>query len=405
MESTEEALPERPGERSVARRSRSRKLRWWIAGIVAVVVLLGALFVGTALWTDRPEFCGTCHEMRPYVDAWAAGPHSNVWCVDCHVGKSYSARFAHKFTALGEVVAHFSGKTRLPMNTPPQIADADCVVCHATVTPKLKASGFNHNEHESKAACQACHAETGHAVTQTALTAVGVFNPGVRLAVVGGGTATVGHGSANVANHVSIACTRCHDLKKTGCSACHAVTAKHFRPALSPLPECTLCHKAGPKWTFTHPAKGECQTCHTVSAKHFKPAVGPLGACTQCHQDIGKSWAFTHPQPPVDCTTCHAIPAQHFQPATGSLKPCSQCHAQAGVSWKFSHPGSSADCASCHAAPAGHSAGQCSQCHHKTGVSFAFVHPSTGAPHGIGGRPCAACHPNGYTTHSCTCHG
>jgi len=404
MESTEEALPGRPTESVPARRQRPRKSSRWVVGIVVAAVLLVTLFAGTALWTDRPEFCATCHEMRPYVDAWAAGPHKNVWCVDCHVGKSYAARFAHKFSALGEVVGHFSGKAKFPMETPPNVADETCVVCHATVTPKLTASGFNHTEHESKAACQACHAETGHAVSQNALTAAGVFNPGVTRAVIGGGTATVGHGSTNVANHVKIACTRCHDMKKTGCAACHALSPKHFKPTSGALPACTQCHKAGTRWVFSHPAKGECANCHAVSAQHFKPAVGPLGACTQCHTQIGKSWAFSHPAPPVDCAKCHAVPAKHFNPSSGSLTPCTQCHTQVGVSWKVAHPGSSANCVSCHTPPSGHSAGQCSQCHHKTGVSFAFSHPNSGAPHGIGGRPCAACHPNGYTTHTCTCH-
>jgi nitrate/TMAO reductase-like tetraheme cytochrome c subunit len=367
-------------------------------------LLLGVLFVGTALWTDRPEFCGTCHEMRPYVDAWASGPHKNVWCVDCHIGKSYAARFAHKFVALQEVVGHFSGDTNFPLAKPPTMADKDCSTCHAQVTPKLVASGFSHSLHESKAACQACHADTGHTVTQKALTAVGAYNATLVRVSFGGATASVGKGTANVSNHVKIACTRCHDLKKTGCPACHTYSAKHFKPVSGALPACTVCHKAGSKWAFTHPTKAECETCHTPSAKHFKPASGKLTPCSQCHTQPGKSWAFSHPQPPVDCTNCHAVPAKHFQPASGQLKPCSQCHARPGVSWKFSHPGARADCQSCHTPPTGHSAGQCSQCHHKTGVSFAFVHPSTGAPHGIGGRSCVACHPNGYTTHKCTCH-
>jgi len=208
-----------------------------------------------------------------------------------------------------------------------------------------------------------------------------------------------------VPGHVTIACTHCHDLQKTGCPACHTLSAKHFKLPSGPLPACSLCHEAGVAWTFTHPTAADCQTCHTPSAKHFMPASGKLTPCSQCHKQPGKSWAFVHPGPPVDCATCHAVPARHFKPASASLKPCSQCHKQAGVSWKFVHPGSGADCLGCHTPPAGHSAGQCSQCHHKTGASFAFVHPSTRAPHGIGGRACATCHPNGYTTASCTCHG
>lgn len=405
METSEEPVQWRPAGKRNRRRSRANKPLAWVAGTVLVLVALVVAFVGTALWTDRPEFCATCHEMRPYVTAWAAGPHSGVWCVDCHVGKSYPARMAHKFAALHEVVAHFTGDTKFPRATPPNVPDKDCSACHAMVTPKLAASGFDHAVHEHEAACQACHADSGHNVTTAALTAMAVFNPGVTAVALTGPTATVGHGSANVAWHVKIMCTRCHDLKKTGCPACHTPPAKHFKPANGPLPTCTVCHNAGAKWTFTHPTRTDCQTCHEPSATHFKPTSGKLAPCSTCHTQPGKSWAFTHPRPPVDCTGCHAVPAKHFKPASASLTPCSQCHTQPGVSWKFTHPGSGANCQGCHTPPAGHSSGQCSQCHHKPGVSFVFVHPKTRAPHGIGGRPCSACHPNGYATASCTCHG
>ncbi|HEY5540451.1 MAG TPA: NapC/NirT family cytochrome c [Coriobacteriia bacterium] len=377
----------------------------WIVGSVMVMLALVVAFIGTALFTDQPEFCATCHEMRPYVAAWAAGPHHNVWCIDCHVGKSYPARFAHKFAVLQEVVGHFSGDTKFPRATAPDVPDGHCSACHASVKPKLVATGFNHTVHERKAACQVCHAESGHNITQIALTAAVAFNPSVTRAPLVGATATVGHGSANVAGHLAIACTRCHNLKRTGCPACHTYSAKHFKPLSGALPACTLCHEAGAKWAFTHPTQADCQTCHSPSPDHFKPLAGPLAPCSTCHTQPGKSWAFAHPRPPADCTDCHAMPAKHFKPASTSLKPCSQCHAQPGASWKFTHPRSGADCQGCHTPPSGHSAGQCSQCHHKTGVSFAFAHPSTGAPHGIGGRSCPSCHPNGYATASCTCHG
>ncbi len=71
--------------------------------VILLAVVLAALFVGTALATDRPQFCPSCHEMQPYYDAWANGPHKDVWCIDCHVPEGMPARFAHKFVALTEV--------------------------------------------------------------------------------------------------------------------------------------------------------------------------------------------------------------------------------------------------------------------------------------------------------------
>ena len=273
MESPEDTLPGRPSEQPLRRQPRAAHTRRWIGIAVAVALALIVLFAGTALYTDRPDYCSTCHEMRPYVDAWKAGTHKDVWCVDCHVNAGYPGRFAHKFEALGEVVAHFRGDTLFPRANAPAIADTHCTGCHAQVTPKKPAAGFDHAAHQKKATCQACHPDAGHAVTDAALTAVGAFNPNVKPVGLGNATAGLGQGSANVPGHVTIGCTRCHDLKKTGCPACHKTPAKHFKPASSALPTCTTCHAAGPKWAFTHPSKGECQDCHTYSAKHFTPAT------------------------------------------------------------------------------------------------------------------------------------
>jgi hypothetical protein len=39
-------------------------------------------------------------------------------------------------------------------------------------------------------------------------------------------------------------------------------------------------------------------------------------------------------------------------------------------------------------------------------ASTVFNHPSTGGPHTSKTWPCASCHPDGYSTHTCTaCHG
>ena len=389
--------PAAPPSGRTAVLGRRRRLMTWLLAALTIVVVLGGGFIGASLYTDQPRFCASCHEMRPYYDAWAKGPHSGQWCVDCHVGQSYPARFAHKFVALKEVVTHFTGNPTFPKPTPPTIADAQCSSCHKTVAPKL-AKAFSHADHASQGPCQACHADSGHSVTRSALATANLLNPNVVNLPLTTTMATVGHGAADVAGHVSTGCTRCHDLKKTGCQLCHT-------PSHAPMGACEKCHQAGPKWVFSHPTQGDCTSCHALPSNHFKPASAPLPACLTCHTQPGVSWKFQHPAASSDCQSCHSLPSNHFQPVSASLTPCSACHAQPGVSWKFRHPAASSDCSSCHTPPAGHSAGQCSTCHHQTGVSFAFQHPSTGAPHGIGNRTCADCHPNGYTTHSCTCHG
>jgi trimethylamine-N-oxide reductase cytochrome c-type subunit TorC len=346
-------------ERDAASGTQSRvrhPKRFWVSAAVLLAVLAAA-YVASALYTDRPQFCVTCHEMRPYYSAWASGPHKDNWCVDCHVAPGYPARVAHKFAVLGEVVVHFAGKPQFPLRNPPVIPDSRCAACHTSITRKLP-KGFDHAVHAKKASCQSCHPSDGHRVTRAALGLEGVLDPTVVRPSASASMAVVGEGVANVAGHISVMCTNCHDLRKTGCKRCHSAPAtKHPRS-----PECVSCHGAGPKWVFTHPG------------------------LTQ------------------DCKACHSLPTKHFRPASASLEPCSACHTKPGASWAFQHPRPNANCQSCHKPPAKHFTGQCSTCHKNAGVSFAFRHPHTDAPHGISGRACAKCHPNGYATATCTCH-
>jgi nitrate/TMAO reductase-like tetraheme cytochrome c subunit len=398
FDDTSPTRPLQPVSRSrVRRRTRTGSLAARIALVTAISLVAGvALFVGAAVYTDQPSFCASCHEMKPYVEAWAAGPHKDTWCVDCHVSKSLPARFAHKFASLKEVADHFSGRNTFPLSAQASVPSSNCSACHASVDPPAIA-GFDHATHAAQGPCEVCHGTSGHAVSRTALSAAGALNPTVVPAVFGNSIARVGQGKADVAGHVTVMCTRCHDLAQTGCAQCHA-------PAHADRGACQQCHQAGPKWVFTHPAQAQCTQCHQLPSNHFKPASGDLPSCTTCHASPGKSWAFSHPQVTSGCDKCHTLPSNHFQPASGTLPPCISCHTKPGTSWKFAHPSAKADCQSCHAPPANHSAGQCSTCHHNTGVSFAFNHPSTPAPHGIAGRTCPQCHPNGYTSYTCTCH-
>ena len=212
---------------------------------------------------------------------------------------------------------------------------------------------------------------------------------------------SVGEGVANVPGHLTVSCTHCHDLLATGCAACHKASHKK-RGA------CDLCHKAGPKWVFTHTAETECERCHENPAKHLKLAGRDLAPCADCHLQTGVSWAFTHPDATHDCADCHALPSKHYRPLTGKALPaCTDCHRQAGKSWAFVHPDVAAICQNCHVVPARHPAGACISCH-ATWTSFSFVHPATGAPHDWKHVSCSACHPHADTRSFksvvCSCH-
>ncbi len=294
--------------------------------------------------------------MKPYYEAWSAGQHGHegVPCVDCHVNPGFVPRLSHKFVALGEVWSHFFGNTSFPLQTPPDVPNARCIRCHATVAPELK--NFSHALHASKGDCQDCHPTAGHTVTAAALRDAGVFNASITTTPFAQAVAVVNGGQPNLPGHVKVVCSRCHDMKATGCRPCHKPpdTTPHKQSS-----DCTLCHRPG------------------------------------------RIFAFSHPSGATECATCHKPPRTH--PKQASSKPCVLCH-RPDSSWEFRHPGTSAQCPECHTAPKNHFGSQCASCHRRPGVSWSFAHPSVGE-HSWRSIPCAKCHPNGYSSAYCSCHG
>jgi hypothetical protein len=254
--------------------TRSRRLGVWgwvaagAAGALAIIVLLGA-FILVARATDATGFCRTCHEMQPYYDAWAQGGHDgHAQCIDCHVNYGFFPRLEHKFVALGEVWVHVFGAKAFPLPRPATVPDSRCVRCHQKVVPKPTQDPFSHELHAKQGPCQLCHATTGHDVTAQALQSAGVYsatNAAARAAVAATGVAAPGRGKADVAGHVTVICSTCHDMAATGCAACHA-------PPHEPLGDCKLCHRPGLTFTFVHPAtrmpgwqRIDCKRCHPDS--------------------------------------------------------------------------------------------------------------------------------------------
>jgi len=351
---------------------------------VALVVMLAAAF-GVAQATDRPAFCGSaCHEMGPFHSAWSEGAHSGIECVDCHVEPGTVARVTHKAEAMKELWVHISGDPKFPLPDSAVVPNERCVQCHeAVATPN-----FDHSRHAKDRQCVDCHADAGHKVDATDLSEAGILNAGiVRVARASeNSTAVVDGGSANIPGHVPVACSRCHDMAKTGCSNCHTPKHQETGPA-EKTAYCQTCHAAGAQFVFKHPANDpNCAACHQPPTTEHDFT----GECTDCHVQEGASWKFDHTGR-ANCENCHQAPVKHRPGA------CSKCH-QPGPKFTFKHPGSKSECTACHTRPAQHRAGACATCH-STGVSWAFRHPSS--------RSCTSCHtrPSGHRSGSCTsCH-
>jgi Planctomycete cytochrome C len=65
-----------------------RALPYAILGILSIAVLIGGIYGWD--YTNSPSFCGTaCHTMPPQNATYLISPHANVYCSECHIGRSF----------------------------------------------------------------------------------------------------------------------------------------------------------------------------------------------------------------------------------------------------------------------------------------------------------------------------
>ncbi len=99
-------------------------LRMIVLGIVGGIAIWGGLNTGME-WTNRSEFCTSCHEMTiPYEELKKTVHYKNrsgttVQCADCHVASSktptdYMFKSFQKLMAARDVVGHILGTIDTP---------------------------------------------------------------------------------------------------------------------------------------------------------------------------------------------------------------------------------------------------------------------------------------------------
>lgn len=85
-------------------------------GIVIAFPLFSMTYY-TMVRTSTPEFCASCHEIKPAVAAWRASTHVNnaqgfvADCMDCHLPaphKTFDFFFAKTLHGAKDVIKHFT---------------------------------------------------------------------------------------------------------------------------------------------------------------------------------------------------------------------------------------------------------------------------------------------------------
>src|SRR3989338_3531562 len=103
---------------------RCSMLRMLVIGILGGVAIWGGLNTGME-WTNRSEFCTSCHEMTiPYEELKKTVHYKNrsgttVQCADCHVASSktpadYMYKSVQKLMAARDVIGHIQGTVDTP---------------------------------------------------------------------------------------------------------------------------------------------------------------------------------------------------------------------------------------------------------------------------------------------------
>lgn len=113
-----------------------RKLLSFVLIATAANVIIGGHLTYSAVeYMDSVSFCGqACHIMTPEFTAYAVAPHSEVACVDCHIGEGPQSYIAAKLNGTKQLIEVITGTYPTPVPTPVHnLAQGSltCGRCHA----------------------------------------------------------------------------------------------------------------------------------------------------------------------------------------------------------------------------------------------------------------------------------
>ncbi|MFN4218433.1 MAG: cytochrome c3 family protein, partial [Candidatus Bipolaricaulia bacterium] len=278
------------------------KRRWLVLALIAIAILIWLAWAG-ARATDQPDFCASCHFMKPFYDNWASSSHARVNCIDCHYERGLAGYIAGKVRLLGEMMRYWVGAYNVRPHS--RVSDHNCLSCHEeqalkTVTPYRKKIPFSHTKHY------------GGAVRQIEL------------------TCTTCHSQLVQGNHVAV--------DENACLACHFIGVARGQA----LGDCSRCH--GPPQdqilirgvVFNHSeylkSGVECLTCHV----HVTRGTGdvPREKCFSCHVERFEEYGKTEllhrvhvTEQHLKCTDCHSqVEHGKFELAQALSPDCASCH-------------------------------------------------------------------------------
>ena len=228
--------------------------------VIMGTVAIGIVGMGTiTVYSTSPQFCKSCHIMKPYYLAWKDSPHKEVSCVKCHYPPGKASEILYlKFQALSQVAKYV---TRTYSSKPyAEVEDSSCL----------------------RSGCHSKRLLDGNLVTDNGIK----FDHRPHLL-----TKRKGRQLRCVSCHSQMVMGKHVDVTWDTCYLCHLKNAGTGRE-LKPLGGCTGCH--------TLPEKNIKIENMTVSHKESVTKRGVK--CTDCHFDVvsGNGDALQD-----RCFTCH----------------------------------------------------------------------------------------------------
>lgn len=344
--------------------------------------------------TSSSKFCSSCHEMKPEFYTWKASTHSEVDCVQCHIGPGVENYSKAKANGLVQVFKKQTQTYTAPIRMPTEIPDEACERCHNISTRNFTVSGdinIPHDKHKAKEVeCIQCHSGTAHGkIADRKMT----FQADYQKWDEKVGTAAMSE--IKFIKPDMETCIECHKARKvtTECSACHTTGMipeshknedfkhkTHGKLAASDLQKCNMCHKD----MSTKDLEGYEDA--SVLTKYLNKDIKLVQKqkthydyakentfCSDCHSERpvshGKSFVKKHgPIASKDkqkCLACHEY--QRSDNSSSSKVECSSCHPSShnrSGDWRSRHPilvgpnqKLERSCYKCHSEPT------CSACH------------------------------------------
>ncbi|CAA7613629.1 NapC/NirT family cytochrome c [Magnetospirillum sp. UT-4] len=169
-----------------AHRAFWRKAVFVMVGVVVGVFTMAG-FVTAIEWTNRTEFCISCHSMKQNYAEYKESIHylnrsgAHAQCSDCHVPKALGPKLVRKFLAYKDIVAEIQGTIDTPEKLEakrPELAERvwaymaatdsrECRNCHSFDSMNTsKQTIAARNKHPEAAlenkTCISCHKGVAH---------------------------------------------------------------------------------------------------------------------------------------------------------------------------------------------------------------------------------------------------